>query len=681
MPDTYHVPALIVTGLLLPAFGYLYIRFRDTRTLLWLCGFCCAVVAMVLLYTPGAHGLWGRVYPWSAAAGQSLLLVGSAMFLASLSPLSFSVGRIRVLYVVPYTIPLVLYAIVLHGFDRGKPPSGAGFWIFPALGAMSYVAGLAWSAAKYTMPRWVSLTVCLAAGAGVFWGLFQLGPAWALTLIGSANFLMTALLVIFAFQRFSPGVVLSVMGFGVWSLAAVRDLPALANNPAGHLHLIQAIAMSRVVAAMGMILLALEDQVTANQAAEERERRARRELEAYTRLILARRRVEDFDRQGNEICETLTEMSRFTQAALLLHSAGRYRLSGAAGFDSATVKALEDLAARIPPTGFLAAGSAPSAVDDSQTVVLDLDPWLWPGDDLKRLGLTTVLAVPMVNRSVTEGALLLAGPRPLADVPAGADRDALRPDDLLPIEMLAGRLLATRSQTVMFEKLMDSEKFGHLGQLAANVTQQLNNPLTVILGYASLLEGTSELDRQDRKAVESILTEARRMRTTLDSLSRISRPQNDEFAAVSISELLADLSELHRPDFLERSIEFRLSLAPNLPRVMCSAQQLRQAVRHCLQFAMEAVESSDGSADEPRVLRLEAASEGSRVQIMVSHSGRGFLSPERAFDPFMPAQAGKETTGLGLSLCATIMRDNNGRASAVNIEPRGAAIILELKAA
>ena len=171
------------------------------------------------------------------------------------------------------------------------------------------------------------------------------------------------------------------------------------------------------------------------------------------------------------------------------------------------------------------------------------------------------------------------------------------------------------------------------------------------------------------------------MRNTLDSLSRIARPQSDQLAAVSISELLTDLGELHRPDFLQRSIEFRLSLAPNLPRVMCSAQQLRQAVRHCLQFAMEAVENRGEGPDEPRAVRLEAASEGNLVQILVAHSWLGFISPERACDPFMPAQDGKSMVGLGLSLCATIMRDNNGRASAVNTEPRGAAIILELKAA
>jgi signal transduction histidine kinase len=437
-----------------------------------------------------------------------------------------------------------------------------------------------------------------------------------------------------------------------------------------------------------MILLALEDQLAVNQAGQERERRARLELEAYTNLILSRRRVEDFDRQAGEICQTVTAHSRFAQAALVLQYAGRYRLAGAAGLDPAIVTALEELAVRIPVEGFMAPGTLPLAVEHSHTLVLDLNAWLRPGDDLKRLRFTEVLAVPMAGRSVTEGVLLLAGMRnaPNRESPASLfnPRQApLRADDLLPIEMLTERLQATRSQTMMLEKLIDSEKFAGLGQLAGNVTQQLNNPLTVILGYASLLEETSFLDLQERRGIEAILTEARRMRATLESLTRISRPQSGQFTAVSVAEMLTDLEQLHRSEFLRRSIEFRLSVAPGLPRVLCHAQQLRQAVLHCLQFAIEASENqASAEPDETaKTVRLEATREGSLVQILIAHSGPGFLHPDRAFDPFVPAQAIGETSGLGLSLCASILRDHNGRASAVNLEPRGAAILLELQAA
>jgi len=55
------------------------------------------------------------------------------------------------------------------------------------------------------------------------------------------------------------------------------------------------------------------------------------------------------------------------------------------------------------------------------------------------------------------------------------------------------------------------------------------------------------------------------MKTTLESLSRISRHQSDQLTAVSVSELLADMEELHRPEFLQRSIDFRLSIALRCP--------------------------------------------------------------------------------------------------------------------
>jgi signal transduction histidine kinase len=681
MPDYYQAPALILTALLLPAYGYLYHRYRDARTLLWFLGFLFAIAATLRFYSADWWGYSGEAHPWFAVAGQTSIQVSSALFLASLSPLRFRIGKFKVLYVIPYILPLVVYSVLLYGVFGGVEPQAPALYIFPVLGILCFSSALFWGADGHVMPGSVGFTISAVLGGLALWTFFRLGAAWSLIFIECANLLMAALLVAFVFRRFSPGVVLTTAGFVAWSLAIFQAFPANIHNPEIQLYLNRIFVMGKVVAALGMIVLALEDELAKNKVAQERERRARQELEAYTKLMLARRRVEDFDNQATDICDVVVAHSRFAQTALLLHSAGRYRLAGSAGLDEATSKALADLAARIPATGFLVPNSAPSAVEQSQTVSLDLTPWLWPGDDLKRLRFTSVLAVPMISRGSTEGALLLSGMRPLQENSFRRTPEPLRTEDLLPIELLVARMQATRSQTMMFERLIDSEKFSHLGQLAANVSQELNNPLTVVLGYATLLEETSLLDTQDRKAVQSILAEARHMRTTLESLARISRPHGDQLAAVSVAELLSDMGELHRSEFLSRSIEFRLSIAPALPRVLCSAQQLRQAVRHCLQFAMDAVENPAPAAEEQKTIRMEAASEGNLVQILVGHSGPGFLNPERAFDPFASAHRDGETTSLGLSLCATILRDNNGRALAVNLEPQGAAIILELSAA
>jgi len=674
MPDTYHTPALILTALLFPAFGYLYLRYRDARTLLWLLGFFFSLLAGLRFYAAGS----GLAHPWLLAAGQSSIQISSALFLASLSPLKFRIGRFQIFYVIPFILPLVVYSILLYGVFGGVEPRGPSLLLFPALGLICLCSALSWGAERNIMPPWVGISTCAVLGCVAFWTFFVAGAGWALALVESANLLLTAMFVVFVFRRFSPGVLLSVAGFVAWSLNILEAIPTIAQSPAMHLGLSRVFELGKGVAALGMIVLALEDELAGNQAARERERRARRELEAYSKLVLARRRVEDFDHQGSEICELVAEHSRFAQAALLLQHSGRFRLAGSAGLDAATARALAELAGRISASDFLTTGSAPSAVEQSLTARVDLEPWLRPGDDLKRLRFTSVLAVPMTSRASTEGALLLAGMRAAK---AGRKREPLRLDDLLPLELLAGRLQATRSQTMMMEKLIDSEKFSHLGQLAANMTHELNNPLTVVLGYATLLEETSSLQAQDRKAVDSILAEARHMRSTLESLARIARPFGDQQAAVSVSELLSDMGELHRSEFLSRSIEFRLNIAPALPRVLCSPHQLRQAVRHCLQFAMDAVENPVPATEEPRTIRMEAASEGDRVQILVGHSGPSFPNPERAFDPFAAARTDAEAASLGLSLCATLLRDNNGRALAVNLEPKGAAIILELKAA
>ena len=546
MPDYYHFPALILTALLMPAFGYLYLRFRDARSLLWFLGFFFSIVAMILLYT--MNGYPGAGSPWLVASGQIFIQLSAAMFLGSLSPLRFRIGRFHILFVVPYAAFLVLYSVLLYGVFGGVQPHGPLFLLFPALIAMSFGVGVFWGMTKGTVPLWIGVSFSAVLGTFAIWVCCLLGAGFGLTFVECINLQMAAVLIVFVYRRFSPGVFLSVLGFLAWSLACFHIFPFIGLDPFIDLSLARVIVMAKVVAAVGMIVLALENELNSNRAAQQRERSARRQLEAYANLMLTRRRVEDFDRQGADICETVVRNSCFTQAALLLENTGRFRLAGCVGLENAIARPLDQLASRIPVEGFfLAPGSAPVAVANSKTVRLDLKPWLIPGDDLERLCFTSVLAVPMIGRSGVEGALLLKGMR--ADdgsgMPASGDAPSL--DDLLPIEMLVARIQATRSQTMLFEKLIDSERFAGLGQLAGNVTQQLNSPLTVILGFASLLKESESLDAQDRKAIESIVNEARSIRSTLESLSRVSHAHSDQPAAISVSELLSDMEQLYCP--------------------------------------------------------------------------------------------------------------------------------------
>ena len=673
MPDNYQLPAILLTALLLPPFAQLYWRSREPRTLLWLLAFLFALVRMGLFYRidPGEFS-HSSPHSWLIAAGLTIAQISFALFLASLSPLSLPIGRFRIHYSILFILPLIAYDFLLYGRYHGVEPGGFSFLIFPTLGALSLFVACFWALAKGSLPTRIGLGLCIALGGAALWVCVSVGGAWPMLFVECAVHFTLALLLLFLYHRISPGTLLSAAGFFAWSLHYIVLIPRGGPHPAVYLAISRFASMGVVVAALGMILIALEDQLALRENAQDREHRARKELESYTRLTLSRRRVEDFDRQAGLICQTVVANSRFAKAALLLaQPSGQFRLAGAAGLDDASLNSLEALTLRIPAAGFLAPGSAPSAAPHSHSFALGLEAWLLPGDDLQRLHLTGVIATPLHGRAETDGALFLAELR--------NPKETLHADDLLPVEVLASRIQAARSQTLILEKLIENEKFAGLGQLAGSITRQFNNPLTVILGYASLLEASDAMSPQERKGVEAILTEARNMRSTLESLSRMSHTQTDHFSAISVTELLGDLEQLHRSEFVHRSIDFRLHVMPALPRALGNAQQVRQAVLYCLQFAIEAVENLD--SPNQRSVRIEASTEEDRVKILIAHSGPGFLHPTRAFDPFVPAEAVGETAGLGLSLCATILRENNGRISAINYEPRGAAILLELQAA
>ena len=84
MLDYYQVPALVLTALVLPAFGHLYRRSRDIRTLLWFLGFVFAILRMLLFYRLGTWNFADGTHPWMMAVGQSSMLISSGLFLASL---------------------------------------------------------------------------------------------------------------------------------------------------------------------------------------------------------------------------------------------------------------------------------------------------------------------------------------------------------------------------------------------------------------------------------------------------------------------------------------------------------------------------------------------------------------------------------------------------------------------
>ena len=673
MLDDYQIPAIALIGALLPAFAYLAVRVRSARTVLWLLGLAFTEVEALLFWRVTMsvnplirwpfHGTLAPDSSWMVVVGYTTLTVASAFFLASLSPLSFRIGRWRILYVFPYIVPLVAYTILVSG--PMVHPQGAQKVLLYLLAAATIFVAFLWSLRENVIPIWFAELIVLIAALGCI-GYFRhndfSGPMW----IGiSGNLMMTALLVLYAYRRATPGVLLTTVGLIVWAIPPF--LCSLMHCTGSLLiSLDRAWILSKVLFAVGLLLLAMEDEIDANVVASQRERRIRTELQSYAQQQLTMRSLAQFEEQAAAVCALIASESRFRRVALVLRGgAGRLKVAGSAGMDRATESALDIVLDRMPID--LLSEGLPLRVAETTAYNLDLARWLEPGDDLQRLRQTRFTAVLMRTAAdAVDGAILLAGER---------EATPLTADDLLPLEILAARLRTARSQSFMLGRLIDADRATGTCHLAMRLVQQMHNPLTVILGYGSLLEETIP-DGPERTASEAILLEARRMRSTIDRLTQLTRGHSERYSEFALRDLLADVEQLHRPDFLREAIEFSLQLDAGLPTMYGNQHRIRQVLMHLLDGAIFAVQSNRQQTQKSIVVK--GMLHGDRVRIELRHSGAWIAHPERLFQALDSGAAADVTTGMGMSLSAEILREYGGSIAARNLAPEGVLITVDI---
>jgi signal transduction histidine kinase len=672
--ELYQVPTLALLTALVAVFGALWLegltqaplvgQSRDgpparRRQMFWLAGWICAVIRL-------ATQVAGWTSPgWGLAISEATMELAPLMFLASLAPQYF-VLKPRVQYVVAFGLPVMAYSAMI-GLDPQPGPVART----AILGCMLLAIGVAvrWSLHRQFLPVWLSVLVVGLVGGAAMW-LALRGNYWQVgALIHSGVMLMTALMFLSAFRRPTAGLVFTVGGMTLWSLPAlVEPLLRMHGLPP---ELERPLNLVKVITAVGMIVLVLEGEIASNQASQHRDRRTRLELERYSALYLAETPFDENGGHYNQACETIAEMSRFAQAAIFVQSVeGVFQLAGRAGMSGALAGALDALARRTTEqmTMVVASGKYFTQVAGSLTL-MDLSPLMEPGDELAQMNFRRAHVMGIRTRGgQLQGALLLAALRN-PEVPVVTE-------DVLPLEMLVARLGAAREHAGLVRRLMQSERLAGLGQLASGVAHELNNPLQAVTGFAQLLvEGDDPLS-QEHAAV--ILAEARRMKQIIESLMRFRNAASASRVPVAVELLLRDIEKLMRHDLENARIVLELHIPEHLPRVKADGEQIRQVFLQVMKNAMTSLEEAADGVE--RRMSVEVAAIPKAVEVMFSDTGRGFAEPGRAFDPFFTTRHPGEGLGLGLSICYAIVREHGGEISAVNLHPRGAAVVIELPA-
>jgi len=243
-------------------------------------------------------------------------------------------------------------------------------------------------------------------------------------------------------------------------------------------------------------------------------------------------------------------------------------------------------------------------------------------------------------------------------------------------------------------QLVQSGKLASIGELAAGVAHELNQPLMIIRTTAQLMlrkQTKNVLDTAKlSQNLNSIEKNTKRMMNIIDHLRTFSRQRKTEFTLVNVNEIIQDSFLMIGEQLSLRNIEVIKDFSGDIPKVLGDANQLEQVFLNLLANARDAIESKfearGGGAELQKkiVITTHVSGDGKdTVEILFKDTGSGIPQEtlENIFDPFYTTKEVGKGTGLGLSITYGIIQDHKGKVDVLETGPGGTTFRIRLPAA
>eukprot|EP01022_Parablepharisma_sp_SALTPOND_P025834 TRINITY_DN6103_c0_g3_i2.p3 TRINITY_DN6103_c0_g3~~TRINITY_DN6103_c0_g3_i2.p3 ORF type:complete len:671 (-),score=158.67 TRINITY_DN6103_c0_g3_i2:2870-4882(-) len=203
-----------------------------------------------------------------------------------------------------------------------------------------------------------------------------------------------------------------------------------------------------------------------------------------------------------------------------------------------------------------------------------------------------------------------------------------------------------------------------LGELAAGVAHEINNPLNGIVNYAEIIHEDS-----DTGAVKNfsgkIIQEGERVNRIVSKLLAFARSQSDTVEPVNVREIVDDALQLLESRIRRDNVSVEVLVDDSVPYINARAHEMRQVLLNLMTNSLHAL--SHQSARKQRILRIAADAVerdgGSFVDIRIFDNGQGIADSikNRILTPFFSTKPNNEGTGLGLSISHSIVKAHSGK--------------------
>jgi len=222
-------------------------------------------------------------------------------------------------------------------------------------------------------------------------------------------------------------------------------------------------------------------------------------------------------------------------------------------------------------------------------------------------------------------------------------------------------------------QLFHSEKLATIGQMAAGIAHEVNNPLAGVSAFLQVLAARLEAGNPEKKPLEAALKSIGRASNTIKDLLKFAKPPPSEKKPTDINQLITDSLVFigYQPRY--EKIHVIKELQEGLPNLYIDPGQISQVLDNIIINALQAM-GAEGT------LKVGTGLSGRWVHIYVTDNGTGIPAKNipRIFDPFFTTKEAGAGTGLGLSTCDRIVSEHGGTIAVYSIEKKETTFIIRL---
>ena len=251
-------------------------------------------------------------------------------------------------------------------------------------------------------------------------------------------------------------------------------------------------------------------------------------------------------------------------------------------------------------------------------------------------------------------------------------------------------LIVARELTTLEISKADSLRTAQLaaiGELAAGVAHEVNNPITGIINFAQLLLDDSEKDSLQEELLGRIVDEGERIAAIIKNLLSFARDNITDSEPIDLSQVLTESLSLVEHQLKKDGIKITTNLSSERCEILGNFRQLQQVILNLLSNARFALNERYTTSSPDKKIEISCypfiKSEGqSMIQISIKDFGTGIPQGilDRLFDPFFTTKPSGQGTGLGLSLSFGIVQDHGGLIKVNSIMHQYTEMIIEIPA-